>query len=624
MAEREVNIKLGVKDDATGPLASFTQKFEAAVKALRKEGGKRSSLGEAAELALGRGALGGISAAGEALTGFAEKLKTVKEEFEAGDKTAGQMFHTILESVPVVGEFAKAGTALREAFDSDYATQVLEKKVLEEITKEQDFQVKQIRAATAAHEEQLDVLKQIAADTRVLETPDSARSDAQARLQAERNQDAEDKKAKTEIDKVRKQFEAQTAAASKNFEAARAAAPDNDDNSDEATRKRALLVASSQSLQRLSQQQAEQEAQIQADADARKKGIAERDQVALENLERKALIEREQFTATAERQIGDIQAEASEKRLRDQGRYFEADTEALERHHADRLAEIEAARAKEAREHPEDLTGVNKRAEQYVAAERDEYNAAKHQATQNQADRQSEIDKSLAQGKLEQLRDAAAAGDPAAAGQLKIAELQLQFDERRRALQKEMLGADDAHQAKIKQAIAELDKQRPTAIANAEKQIVTDWAKTGLQAAAAFGDQQASVALKRLDITEQFEKAQRGLQATQQAFLAAGNKDGAAAAAKQIADLKAAEAQALARAGLDPSLLDRRANLVDLGTGSGVGAALRERQNISANKPAERAAAAAEKSAGLLDSINKWFSKIAGNIPGVYNGGSEY
>jgi hypothetical protein len=82
--------------------------------ALKAQTGRRSALGELAELAQGAGPLIGLGLMGEAIKKASEKMLELREEFEKGEKSSGQMADELIRSLPILGSIYEAGRNIRE------------------------------------------------------------------------------------------------------------------------------------------------------------------------------------------------------------------------------------------------------------------------------------------------------------------------------------------------------------------------------------------------------------------------------------------------------------------------------------------------------------------------------
>ncbi len=82
---------------------------------LREGLGRRSALGEATEVIAGGGGrvLGGLTGAADAIKEIATKARELREQFESGKLSAGELTEKLIEGVPVVGQFWQAGKAIR-------------------------------------------------------------------------------------------------------------------------------------------------------------------------------------------------------------------------------------------------------------------------------------------------------------------------------------------------------------------------------------------------------------------------------------------------------------------------------------------------------------------------------
>jgi DNA repair exonuclease SbcCD ATPase subunit len=88
---------------------------------LRESLGKRSALGEATDVIAGGGGrmLGGLTGAADAIKHMAEEAKNLKDQFQSGKLSAGELTEKLISSVPIVGQFWQAGRAIRELFTNE-------------------------------------------------------------------------------------------------------------------------------------------------------------------------------------------------------------------------------------------------------------------------------------------------------------------------------------------------------------------------------------------------------------------------------------------------------------------------------------------------------------------------
>jgi hypothetical protein len=115
------------------------------------------------ELLKGGGAVAGLTFAAGELKEMAEAASKLREEFQAGTISAGQMVDRLVQAIPVIGTFRQAGLAIREFFTGDEAAlraakeraaQIdsiadAQKKLIEQqrdLNKENEFALQQLRA----------------------------------------------------------------------------------------------------------------------------------------------------------------------------------------------------------------------------------------------------------------------------------------------------------------------------------------------------------------------------------------------------------------------------------------------------------------------------------------------
>lgn len=83
------------------------------LESLKKGLGKRSSLGELTELAVGAGAVAGLGLVADRLSEAAKEAKELKDQFDSGEVSAGAMVEKIAGGIPVFGSFFAAGRQIK-------------------------------------------------------------------------------------------------------------------------------------------------------------------------------------------------------------------------------------------------------------------------------------------------------------------------------------------------------------------------------------------------------------------------------------------------------------------------------------------------------------------------------
>jgi hypothetical protein len=100
--------------------------------------------------------LGGLTGAADAIKNMADKARELKEQFQSGKLSAGELTEKLISSVPVVGQFWEAGKAIRSLFEGDnspeagFARANEQAKMLETVSKSAHELMKQM--ADGAHE----------------------------------------------------------------------------------------------------------------------------------------------------------------------------------------------------------------------------------------------------------------------------------------------------------------------------------------------------------------------------------------------------------------------------------------------------------------------------------------
>ncbi len=112
-------------------------------------------------LFLGGGALGGIGFAAAQLRDAFNEANKLRDAFDAGAISAGEMNEKLIETVPVFGQIRQAGLAIREFFTGEEEASRQITLEAERTVKLIDLQNEARRAAIAADTEHLDVIRQI-------------------------------------------------------------------------------------------------------------------------------------------------------------------------------------------------------------------------------------------------------------------------------------------------------------------------------------------------------------------------------------------------------------------------------------------------------------------------------
>lgn len=139
---------------------------------LKRTLGGRSSLKDVLEIARGGGAVIGLTMAARALGNAAAEAAKLREELENGSISAGEMVDRIGSGIPLIGEFWKAGRAIRELITQEDAEARREleqaekmKQILEERIKQVDEEKKRQTETRRQFGVMLGIVKNVAAET---------------------------------------------------------------------------------------------------------------------------------------------------------------------------------------------------------------------------------------------------------------------------------------------------------------------------------------------------------------------------------------------------------------------------------------------------------------------------
>jgi hypothetical protein len=113
MATKALDIEINATDKASSVFAKVGENL----KKLKSATGEESALGNFAKIAAGTGAVAGLALAGRLINQFADKAKELRQEFNEGSKSAGQVGEELAKSIPVYGEIIAAGRTFRSLID---------------------------------------------------------------------------------------------------------------------------------------------------------------------------------------------------------------------------------------------------------------------------------------------------------------------------------------------------------------------------------------------------------------------------------------------------------------------------------------------------------------------------
>jgi fused signal recognition particle receptor len=368
---------------------------------LREGLGRRSALGEASELLKGGGPISGLTGAAEAIKSMAEQAKNLKDQFQSGKLSAGELTEKLIEGVPIVGQFWQAGKAIRELFTNegaDLENANTQAKALDEVLKSQKATFATLKDSARDYADFLEEVNHRINHATL--TDNDAKDVYSLRLAADEQADhaaaAQSEAIEREHQEKLKKIREETQPA---IDATRKAQKDyQDSNKGDASAQE--IQVHMQTLANISAmaQRDRQEAEAQIDATYAAKQVKAAQAAAYEKTAEENKIAREvgaEQKANAERdakEISDTQAEAQEQTLEAQGRHFEAEKVKLDHALQEKLAAIK----KEAEEESKTF-GMNDRENQakVAAGAQDKIAAAsaKYQADLDEAAKQEEIRK---------------------------------------------------------------------------------------------------------------------------------------------------------------------------------------------------------------------------------------
>jgi len=96
---REVSLRFTANDTTAGVFANIDKRMHQ----LKQTFGRRGALGEFSELFMGGAAFGGITYLTRHLAGAADRAVELRDQFAAGEITAGQFADKIAASIPILG-----------------------------------------------------------------------------------------------------------------------------------------------------------------------------------------------------------------------------------------------------------------------------------------------------------------------------------------------------------------------------------------------------------------------------------------------------------------------------------------------------------------------------------------
>lgn len=407
MAEKSLSVRIAAVDAASSVFKKVGAEVDALARKADRAGGAgkgggifaglKESLGEESQagqfvkLLQGAGAVAAFTGAGLALERMTDAAAKFRSEFESGEKSAAELAGTLIQSLPIVGGFAKAGANIRDLLTGEQAA-------IKRITEEAELTNQAIETQRAllkrveeSHKESLATVRQIRNEAELLGKTEPNRSLIGLRQEGEefRIKTLDDAKKQgeqvVEADKaLRKKLNGQLTDALRaegdaiqKAKEARARAdstvrqtlqgPRNLEPDAAAAKKAADdAIAHRKAVKNLIDELDRREAQAKAqiDRDAQQK-LAEQEAL----IEQKRLEVLKQFNKAraaeidaAEQKIADASLESRQSYLRILGKSYQAELEGLRVQHKKRLDEIDRAAREEAERHPEDAAGIAARA----------------------------------------------------------------------------------------------------------------------------------------------------------------------------------------------------------------------------------------------------------------------
>ncbi len=108
-------------DGAGKDVDKLDKKFQGFLGGLKSSFGKSSTLGQLTKLAVGGGAIAGLSMAAKEVDEFVGKIADVSAAWKKGDADAGDMFETVAKGIPVLGSIWDAGRKIHEMWSGEAA-----------------------------------------------------------------------------------------------------------------------------------------------------------------------------------------------------------------------------------------------------------------------------------------------------------------------------------------------------------------------------------------------------------------------------------------------------------------------------------------------------------------------
>lgn len=506
--------KGGGKDDPKGLLGSLRAGF-----------GRESTFGGFAKIAQGGGAILGLSIVGKELNEVTEKAVKLKEEFQTGQKSAGDIAEELAKSLPVFGGFISAGRNIRELFTGEQAAADRIKESSEAITSSTEFRLQKMKELRQENDAFYLTMVKIkneaggiglsggASARQALSSSNEETAIADKNTSAERIATAKkeyDVKKKEIADQLQKLPNIDTSYNSLKGGVGRAALLDRArENEDQ----RKSLVDQQAKLEK------DLQAKIAGENDKAAQHTAATTDVNEQKIARSRVEQRRELTEKESQEssrIADSKAEADIADALLAGKKVEAAIANIEREKAQHIQNIseksvfEAARAKESGASAEDLQGIDDRSTEDIEIE-------KRKAAQQTADvrRQAAREVGETESRIRQAQlagyDAELAGDNRLHEQDKARlEIQEKFAEKRRELTDLLLQAQAAQRPAVQAEIDALGAQEGQAQAARQTLTLEEDKLRLLQEQARYGDAGAKAELERSESAKRYrEEMQR-------------------------------------------------------------------------------------------------------------------
>lgn len=114
---QQVDFRISAQDQASGVFAKVGRGLDD----LKKVAGNRGPLKDVAELLAGGGAIAGLSFGASILREMSEEAVKLRDEFNAGTISAGELTERLVAALPVFGQIRQAGLAIRELITGEAA-----------------------------------------------------------------------------------------------------------------------------------------------------------------------------------------------------------------------------------------------------------------------------------------------------------------------------------------------------------------------------------------------------------------------------------------------------------------------------------------------------------------------